>query len=1111
MAITVTATQGGSTANGMLLRVEVLTGAAVTQNGATAAHDFTATTTSFTQSLTTTVTGSWVYGAAEHGPNHGAATANGSSAMIDDVLDATHNVRYCTFKSLAATGTPGATTFGFTFTGADTGPWAAAEILPAGTIAEDASAPAVVSTTTATTVSTAAFTPPPGSLLVALVASDGGAAQTTMTVSDGTLTWTELVKANASGDDYAGVWIAQVPPAGAAVQLIPPGLQSPMALRLHFPPPPPPPPPAAPAPPAPVRPLASPIRATRLPQRGGTAAARVYPKFLDWFDGYSAISGACLANSTTFGRPPWTVLWGSTGDGGCTQITGPDGAYSTVAELKPATATSSGQTFSAVLTGPQASGNFEFSALMRTVAQLRTGSAPNNWETAWIFWDWKFPDPSGSSGYYYTIKESGTEIGRLNNGTQTVLATSGNNLNPGVWHHVHVVQTAGGGTTSLSVYVDGTLDLSFSDVSGSALTGGQIALYCEDAQVHFTGVALPAIPPPPATSGPPVRQLASPVQGRPAVPQLTGRATHHAGTYAQLGPPVRQLTGPVRAPVPAPPRGGRTATRAGVLQPYALFAGSIGGGGGTQVTVTGSTIPGDGIVVAANTLGGNGCTGVGDTQGNTYRTVGYDSARGCAVYAATYCGRPGIPTRPLTAGTDKITLLGGFTSGRAVAVGVPGIAPVPFDKAPGEANGNSGAPSGPATGTLTQPGDIVVYPALGTWSTTGAFTFTSPFTPIPGAATAAASNGTAIGWYTSPSTASVTPAGTLSPSAVWVNMPVAFTPASVRTGAPLTAPAKPAAAAAKPAPRGSVTWRQGTPTAAAPQAGPPIYPLGHPLQARVAQPPPGGRVSRRAGVFAGLGPAVRALAAPVTARLRVLPPRGRSTARSGVYAGAGPAVRALAGPVQARRQPAQGGTVTHRGGTYAQLGPPVRQLHGPVRIIPAPPPRGSAQGRAGTFTSTVPASGPPVRQLQGPVRTRPQPPPRGRIVKAAGVYAGTGAPAIPLRQPAGLGRRQPPPPARGRTASQRGPYAQTGPPVVRLRRPVRGQPAKPLLTGRARWRTGTWTAPFVPPFTVGALTATDTPRATQAPTGAAVSSLTASGGPSGRLTANDQRTGGPRG
>jgi hypothetical protein len=210
--ITVTATQGGSTANGLGLRVYVLAGAATTQNGATAGNQFSSTGT-WTQSITTTQTGSRVYGAAAVADiGHTAVTAAALTTVVDDVFDNTHDEQYVSFKATSVTGTPGATTLGFTGGSLDSGPLAMAEILTAGTLTEDGSAPPPVSTTTATQVTTASFTPPGNSLLVALVGSDGGGSVCTMTVGGGGVTWTELVSNNPANGDYAGVWVAQMPP-----------------------------------------------------------------------------------------------------------------------------------------------------------------------------------------------------------------------------------------------------------------------------------------------------------------------------------------------------------------------------------------------------------------------------------------------------------------------------------------------------------------------------------------------------------------------------------------------------------------------------------------------------------------------------------------------------------------------------------------------------------------------------------------------------------------------------------------------------------------------------------------------------------------------------------
>lgn len=215
MAAAVTATQGGSAANGMLLRVFVLTGAAAAQNGAT----FTGllTGTSFTGSITTAA-GSNVYGvAARTGPTD--ASTGVAAVIVDDFADVPNSGRYVTHKSLAVAA--GATTRGHTTSVSEAAAFVMTEILTGGTLTENGAAPPVAATTSATAVTTAGFTPVPGSLLVALVSSDGGGGVTTMTVADTTgLSWMEQAKRNDAGHGYAGIWLAKVPGVAASTPAV---------------------------------------------------------------------------------------------------------------------------------------------------------------------------------------------------------------------------------------------------------------------------------------------------------------------------------------------------------------------------------------------------------------------------------------------------------------------------------------------------------------------------------------------------------------------------------------------------------------------------------------------------------------------------------------------------------------------------------------------------------------------------------------------------------------------------------------------------------------------------------------------------------------------------
>jgi hypothetical protein len=231
--LTVTATQGGATFAGMLLRVKVLTGAAAaaSQPGGT----LVVTATAAHGNITTTQTGSLVYGALSADSAAGSFAAEPLCTLIDNYNDSAHGEQYGSFRTTSATGTPGSTLVGSSTANANPN-CAAAEILQSGTITEDASSPAVVVSNTLTALTTASFTPPPGSLIVVLIGSDGaanGTTTTTMAVTDtgGGLTWIPLAQAASTSTEYAGVWIAQVPAGGAVSGSVQPRATVPVPRR----------------------------------------------------------------------------------------------------------------------------------------------------------------------------------------------------------------------------------------------------------------------------------------------------------------------------------------------------------------------------------------------------------------------------------------------------------------------------------------------------------------------------------------------------------------------------------------------------------------------------------------------------------------------------------------------------------------------------------------------------------------------------------------------------------------------------------------------------------------------------------------------------------------
>lgn len=217
MAMTVTATQGTSSTNGMQLSIKVLLSAAVaaSQTGATFISS-----AAINGNIVTTIAGSIVYMAVT---NENVPAAEPLCTFINNFRDTTNLESYASLRTTSATGTPGSTLVGCTGTASFPG-IAAQEILAAGTISEDSSAPIAATTMTATAVTSASFTPPAGSLIVAMIACNGagsGSAETcTVTDTGGGLTWVQKAHTSAAASLYAGVWIADVP-GGGAIGILP--------------------------------------------------------------------------------------------------------------------------------------------------------------------------------------------------------------------------------------------------------------------------------------------------------------------------------------------------------------------------------------------------------------------------------------------------------------------------------------------------------------------------------------------------------------------------------------------------------------------------------------------------------------------------------------------------------------------------------------------------------------------------------------------------------------------------------------------------------------------------------------------------------------------------
>ena len=81
----------------------------------------------------------------------------------------------------------------------------------------------------------------------------------------------------------------------------------------------------------------------------------------------------------------------------------------------PKGSTTVSETHASLTTSTQSYGDFEVTWRMKTVKQLRTGSAPNSWEGAWMFWH--FTD--NWHNYVLVLKTSGFQIEKKDNNTKS--------------------------------------------------------------------------------------------------------------------------------------------------------------------------------------------------------------------------------------------------------------------------------------------------------------------------------------------------------------------------------------------------------------------------------------------------------------------------------------------------------------------------------------------------------------------------------------------------------------------------------------------------------------------------------------------------------------------
>jgi hypothetical protein len=157
---------------------------------------------------------------------------------------------------------------------------------------------------------------------------------------------------------------------------------------------------------------------------------------------------------------------------------------SKVLNLTPKPSMSQNETHAALVTTMPTFEDFELTARMKTVRQLRE-RGPNAWEVGWVVWNYTDDDHF----YYLTLKPNGWELGKADPaypGAQRFLATGSDRTFPiGKWNSVRVRHIG----HMVAVSANGETLVTFTD-DERPYTHGSIGLYAEDARANFDNISV---------------------------------------------------------------------------------------------------------------------------------------------------------------------------------------------------------------------------------------------------------------------------------------------------------------------------------------------------------------------------------------------------------------------------------------------------------------------------------------------------------------------------------------------------------------------------------------------------------------------------------------------
>ena len=166
----------------------------------------------------------------------------------------------------------------------------------------------------------------------------------------------------------------------------------------------------------------------------------------------------------------------------------------------PATATTSTKTFSTLVTSTQKFHNFQLDFDMRTNKQMRTGTSPKSWETAWLFFRYTDERPSNHH-YWFLLKTDGYQFGKKDNapGDSTterqIFLKEGQSPAAKIGSFQHITVKAVNYRFTISVGGQTVVDMIDPKINDpSKMSEGVLGLYEEDSSASFDNIKLTKLP-----------------------------------------------------------------------------------------------------------------------------------------------------------------------------------------------------------------------------------------------------------------------------------------------------------------------------------------------------------------------------------------------------------------------------------------------------------------------------------------------------------------------------------------------------------------------------------------------------------------------------------------